>query len=152
MTRSALPRLCWDWAVAAELQGDLAAAETHFARSLALHENSGDRWGAALMRLNLADIVTQRGDMASSPLADRSGLGAGGPRVPPGHRPRPLHAGPTGRGARARHSGAPALRGKPCRLARGWLSRRRRRSRRQRRLADARAGDHAAAASCLPRV
>jgi DNA-binding CsgD family transcriptional regulator/tetratricopeptide (TPR) repeat protein len=48
--------------VAAELQGDLTTAEERFTRSLALHKESGSRWGAALMRLNLADIALLRGD------------------------------------------------------------------------------------------
>jgi excisionase family DNA binding protein len=51
-------------AVAAEVQGDLATAEECFTRSLTLHDASGNRWGAALMRLNLADIAVQRGEVA----------------------------------------------------------------------------------------
>ena len=60
--------------IAADLQEDLAAAEAHFARSLALREETGDRWGAALMRLNLADIFTARGDKASARSLIETGL------------------------------------------------------------------------------
>ena len=52
--------------VAAELQGDLATAEERFTRGLALHVESGNQWGAALMRLNLAEIALARGDLGSA--------------------------------------------------------------------------------------
>ena len=53
-------------ALAAEQRGDFAAAETHLAQSVALREEIGDRWGAALTRLNLAEIATARGDRVTA--------------------------------------------------------------------------------------
>jgi excisionase family DNA binding protein len=53
-------------ALAAEQRGDFAAAETHLAQSVALREEIGDQWGAALTRLNLAEIAAARGDRVTA--------------------------------------------------------------------------------------
>ena len=59
--------------VVAEQEGELTA-EAHFACSLALREETGDRWGAALMRLNLADIAAARGDTGGARSLIETGL------------------------------------------------------------------------------
>lgn len=60
--------------IAADQEGNLASAEAHFARSLALREDTGDHWGAALMHLNLADIAAERGDKSAAHSLIETGL------------------------------------------------------------------------------
>ena len=123
-------------ALAAEQRGDFAAAETHLAQSVALREEIGDRWGAALIRLNLAEIATARGDRVTARSLIEAALASWQTLdYRQGDRPCPLHAGPDGRGAGRHRGGFCALRRKSRRLARCRLSRRRCRSRRKRWLA-----------------
>jgi DNA-binding CsgD family transcriptional regulator len=63
-------------AIAADLDGDLVASAAHLTHSLELREAAGDRWGAALMRINLAEIALGRGDIDAGRQLIESGLRA----------------------------------------------------------------------------